>query len=61
MADESCYGCNVTEDCWWLNCYEQVMGCPCQDCLIKIICEELCENAGHFISSPIFREKDKDL
>ena len=60
MADESCTGCNVTGDCWWLDRgglrYFSATGCPCQDCLIKIMCEELCENAFHI--HPLFRGKD---
>lgn len=61
---EECTGCNVSGDCWWLMgkgkySVKLVMGCPCHDCLIKVICEELCEKA--FILHPFYSKKDKDL
>jgi hypothetical protein len=53
-----CIGCNVSGDCWWLFNLRKPDGCPCHDCLIKIICEELCEKA--IVMHPFYRkENDK--
>ena len=47
-----CVGCNSTEACYVVmeTGFER-SECPCQDCIIKTICMDLCDKAQTLINS----------
>ena len=51
MEKDSCYGCHHTEVCFIKNQQEKgypikgrITNCPCSNCLIKPVCNNLCED-----------------
>jgi len=52
---ENCNGCQDSEECWFLNMSGSIGGdlasqCPCQSCLIKVVCKESCVSFGNYFN-----------
>ncbi len=58
--DPNCKGCTTIEDCYWAEIDGNSIHCPCHGCLIKVLCEELCEDAIYEMRRK-YENADKDL
>jgi hypothetical protein len=47
---QACDGCQLDNTCSLRN---QKKKCPCSDCLVKVVCIEICDDLYEYIMTPI--------
>lgn len=55
--EDPCFGCYMYNLCKWKHLYSNM--CPCINCIIKIICDEGCDDYEHIFN--VYQESIKDL
>ena len=44
MKANTCDGCLVQDDCLIIGSSSTSVGCPCKNCLVKMVCKSVCKD-----------------